>query len=460
VNENRAKPALEVFEQRLLAYASREMVWFDNQSHTYEQILQRREDWKSELLKLGVGPGTVCAFAGDYWPHVIAFILALINVGAVAVPFSLANATEIPRLCEIAKAEHLFRFDQTGSWTVERLAFDQCHPLVADFRNSGSAGLIVFSSGSTGSPKGILHDFERLLSKFMQPRRSHRTLMFLLLDHLGGINTLLSVLTNGGVCVVAKARTPDAVGATVEAANVELLPVTPSFLSMLFISGALDSFDFSSVSLVTYGTEPMPEQTLQRATARLPNVRFQQTFGLSEIGVLHSKSLKSSSLLMRIGGEGFETQVREGVLWIRSASAMVGYLNAPDPFDKEGWLNTGDVVVMEGDYLRVLGRESDIINVGGQKVFPAEVEEVLLQAGNVLDVSVSGEKHPLMGSVVTALVELGEPEDQAALKRRLRAFSLQRLAPYKVPAKFAIADRPLHNHRFKKMRGAKVAEAH
>jgi acyl-CoA synthetase (AMP-forming)/AMP-acid ligase II len=155
---------------------------------------------------------------------------------------------------------------------------------------------------------------------------------------------------------------------------------------------------------------------------------------------------------VRVGGDGFETKIVDGILWIRSRSAMVGYLNAPSPFDSEGWLNTGDLVEIQGEYLRILGRESDIINVGGQKVFPVEVESVVLQAPNVSDVTVYGEPHPLLGRIVAARVATHTPEDPNALRARIREFCLERLAPYKVPVRVLPASGAVHNDRFKRMR--------
>ena len=79
---------------------------------------------------------------------------------------------------------------------------------------------------------------------------------------------------------------------------------------------------------------------------------------------------------------------------------MLGYLNAPSPFDADGWFNTQDAVEQDGEWLRFLGRTSDLINVGGQKVYPAEVESVLLELENVLDVTVRGEPNPIIGQIV------------------------------------------------------------
>src|SRR5262249_18622023 len=149
-----------------------------------------------------------------------------------------------------------------------------------------------------------------------------------------------------------------------------------------------------------------------------------------------------------------ELRVRDGMLELRSPYAMVGYLNAPDPFDGEGWLNTRDAVLVDGEWIRVLGRASDLINVGGEKVFPAELEEVLQRAENVLDAACFGEPDPLLGSRVAAKVVLASPEDPVALRQRLRAFCLRSLDRYKVPVRFEIATGSLVSDRHKKKRGS------
>src|SRR6185369_15483612 len=123
-------------------------------------------------------------------------------------------------------------------------------------------------------------------------------------------------------------------------------------------------YDLSSLALITYGTEPMPASTLERVAQAFPSVKLLQTYGMTELGILRSQSRDSASLWVRVGGEGYETKVVDGRLWIRARSAMLGYLNAPTPFDAEGFLDTGDLVETDGEWVRFLGRKSDIINVG------------------------------------------------------------------------------------------------
>jgi acyl-CoA synthetase (AMP-forming)/AMP-acid ligase II len=286
----------------------------------------------------------------------------------------------------------------------------------------------------------------------MLPRHARVTLTFLLLDHIGGINTLFYTLANGGTVVAVPSRDPELVCQAISAHGVQSLPTSPTFLNLLLISEAYTRHDLSSLELITYGTEVMPASTLQRLHELFPHIQLLQTYGLSELGILRSKSKDSQSLWVKVGGEGFETKIVDGVLWVRAKSAMLGYLNAPSPFDAEGWMNTQDMVEVDGDYIRILGRRSEIINVGGQKVYPAEVESVLLQLSNVRDAAVVGEANPITGQIVTARINLFEPEDLSAFKRRLRSFCRERLAAYKIPTKIVLTEQEQHSARFKKMR--------
>jgi acyl-CoA synthetase (AMP-forming)/AMP-acid ligase II len=196
----------------------------------------------------------------------------------------------------------------------------------------------------------------------------------------------------------------------------------------------------------------MPQSTLDRLSKVFPNVILQQTYGLSEVGVLGSQSRDDGSLWMRIGGEGFQTKIIDNVLWIKSKYAMVGYLNSPSEFDADGWFNTQDQVEADGEYFRILGRVTDLINVGGQKVYPAEVENFILQVGNIQDVAVFGERHALLGQIVVAKVVLESPESVDSVKKRIRIACLGKLASFKVPVKVILAEGALHNARQKKIR--------
>jgi acyl-coenzyme A synthetase/AMP-(fatty) acid ligase len=211
-------------------------------------------------------------------------------------------------------------------------------------------------------------------------------------------------------------------------------------------------YDLSSLKRITYGTEVMPQFTLNRLKDIFPDVVLQQTYGLSEVGVLRSQSRDDGSLWVRIGGEGFQTKVVDDILWIKSDYRMIGYLNAPSDFDEQGWFNTNDKVEVDGEYFKILGRTTDIINVGGQKVYPAEIEDVILSLHNIGDVAVFGEANPLLGQIIVAKVILKDEEPISEVKKRIRKACKNKLTSFKVPAKVMLAEGQLHTSRHKKTR--------
>lgn len=438
--------------ERFNQWAGREaMVWRDR-TYAYDWLLRTINDWRGLLVRHRIAPTQVVAIEGDYSPHVCALLLVLMENNNIIVPITSSVESKKIEYLEIAQVEQVITFDEQDRWQVRSRSACVDHPLLLKARERGTPGLVLFSSGSTGASKASLHDFANLLAKHRTPRQAMRTLTFLLFDHIGGINTLSHTLANGGTTISIEDRDPDTVCRAIQRHRVELLPTSPSFLNLMLISEVYLRYDLSSLKLITYGTEPMPATTLRRLNDALPAVRFKQTYGLSELGILHSHSKESNSLWVKVGGEGFETKVVDNVLWIRAGSAMMGYLNAPTPFDEDGWFNTGDVVEAEGEYIRILGRKTEIINVGGEKVYPAEVEGVLMQLDNVRDVTVRGKSNPILGHIVSATFNLFEPESRESLQRRIREFCTGRLEPFKVPVLIDITDDSQYSQRFKKMR--------
>lgn len=204
--------------------------------------------------------------------------------------------------------------------------------------------------------------------------------------------------------------------------------------------------------MVTYCTEVMLESTLLRFHELFPNIKLLQTYGLSEIGIMCSKSKSSDSLWVKIGGEDFKTRVVDGIPEIKAPSAMLGYLNAPSPFTNDGWFHTGDSVIIDGEYMKILGRKSEIINVGGLKVYPAQVESVLQTMDGVEDIAVSGEENALTGQMVKARVKLSTNEKVSEFKRRMKMFCKGKLENFQIPQKVILVDDAMYGERFKKMR--------
>lgn len=427
------------------------LVWRDR-VYRYADLAQSYHDWVARLTAAGVTAGASVAVIGDFSPSSVAALVALVRLDCILVPLSRESRDQHAQFLAIAEVDFAIELDADDGATVTRTGLRRDHPLLAELRARGEAGLVLFSSGSTGKPKAILHALPQLLEKFRKPRHCYRTVTFLLFDHIGGFNTLFYTLANLGCVVAPDDRSVKNVCRAIERHRAELLPTSPSFLNLLLLGESHRDFDLSSLKLVTYGTEVMPERTLERLSAALPHVRLQQTYGLSELGILRSKSASNQSLLVQVGGEDYETRVVDGTLRIRARCSMMGYLNAPSPFDAEGWFDTGDSVTQEGEYYRILGRVTEIINVGGQKVYPAEVEKVLAEIAGFTDVAVTGEPHLLMGNVVVATVQMAHPLPAADVKRQIQEHCRGRLQPFMVPAKVKVVTESLVNSRFKKVR--------
>ena len=429
------------------------VVWRD-QIFSYQKILRFYQGCRDFLQKQSVVPFSVVSLEADFSPLSIGFLLALIEQGSTIVPLTTSVEAKKPEFREIAEVEYVLKVgDKIGACEIVATGRRATHPILTRVREMGHPALILFSSGSTGKSKAAVHDFLPLLDKFKTPRKSKRMISFLLFDHIGGINTLLYVLSNAGTLVTVEGRAPETIVSAIEKYRVEALPTSPTFLNLLLMSEAHRGRNLSSLELITYGTEPMPESTLSRLRAAFPDVQLQQTYGLSELGILRSKSKSADSLWVKIGGEGFETRVREGLLEIKAKSAMLGYLNAPSPFTEDGWFKTGDLVEVDGEYFRILGRKSDLINVGGEKVYPAEIENALLQMPGVEQAVVTAETNLITGNLVKATVRLNRAETVDEFRKRMReSLREQGLANFKIPQKVVLADKDLHTERFKQAR--------
>jgi long-chain acyl-CoA synthetase len=399
------------------------LVWHD-EGYSYSEVVSATESWGRILIEEGVRPGNVVALEGDYSLNACSLLLALIQRKAIVVPLAVAVKSLREEFLQVVEVQFVFSFDDHDNWRIDRRNAMVANYVTQELIKIGDPGLVLFSSGSTGRNKGALHNFAKLMEKFKKPRHKMCTINFLLFDHIGGINTLFYTLSNGGTVVTTGDRNADTICKLIEKYKIELLPTTPTFLNLLLLSEAYKNYNLTSLKLITYGTEVMPKSTLQKIQRVFPNVRLLQTYGLSELGILRSKSKDSGSLWMKVGGEGFETKVVDGILWIRAESAMIGYLNAPSPFTEDGWFITGDAVERDGDYIRILGRKSEVINVGGEKVYPAEVESLIQTMEGVVDVAVSSESNPITGQIVKARVKLntGEGVNSAGIGFRIIKF--------------------------------------
>ncbi len=423
----------------------------DGKEYTFGNIYSEYREAGRVLNENGVKEGSVVSVIAEFSPVSIAFFITLIEKNAIVVPIS-KTIKNVERYISISESEYVIDLKDEKNFSVKETGHTVRHEMLRELVQKGHPGLILFSSGTTGEPKAALHDLSFLMEKFKKPGKRLSTVTFLLFDHIGGFNTMMHSLSSGNLIVTLKERSPEEVCRLIEKYHVELLPTSPTFINMILLSHVYERYDLSSLKMITYGTEPMPESTLKSLHKILPDVRLKQTYGLSEVGIMSTKSESSDSLYMKIGGEGFETKIEDEILYIRAKSAMMGYLNAPSPFDEEGWFNTKDKVEQKGDYLKILGRTTDLINVGGEKVYPNEVESVLLSVEGVKDVYVYAEDSPITGKKVVADVCVDPENNQRGYIKKLRRYSKDHLEAFKRPASYRLTDKPFYGERFKKKR--------
>jgi long-chain acyl-CoA synthetase len=438
--------------ERLDAVGSEPAVFWRGQTYSGHDMAARIRadiDWLSDT---GVTQGSVVLLRGDYSPRTASLLVACIELKTIVAPLLPASLAKTPTLLEIVNPGFVLDSAADDDVVLATRSQTTTHELMRRLQQAARPGLILFTSGSTGEPKGVVHDFGRLLHKFHARRPAMRTLNFLLFDHWGGLNTLLHCLANSSPVVLVEGRTPESICRLLEDHKVELLPASPTFLNMLLLSKAYVGRDLSALRVITYGSEPMPHSTLAGLRTAFPNAELRQTYGLIELGVLRAKSQSSDSLWVKVGGEGYDVRVVDGILQIKADSAMLGYLNAPSPFTDDGYFVTGDRVEIDGEYLRILGRDSELINVGGQKVFPAEVEGVLLECELVQEAIVYGQRHPLTGKIVCADVQLRGHQDENDARRTIKRFCAERLEPFKIPVKLRFVTSGLQSDRLKRLR--------
>lgn len=428
------------------------IIWKNNE-YSYSWLISKYHDWLIHLEHKKVKNNSVIVVLADFSPNSIALMIALIKKKAIIVPLSSSINSKKNVFISISKPDFQIKIKNNDEISIKFLDKRSNNKLYKKLKINDKPGLVLFSSGSTGKSKASVHDLSFLLKKFLKPRKTLITITFLLFDHIGGINTLFYILSNAGTIVTTEDRRPKSVLKLIDRYKIELLPTSPTFLNLLLISEEYKNFNLKSLKIISYGTEPMPQTTLNKLSLLFPEIIFKQTYGLSEVGILQSKSESSDSLWLKVGGKDNKTRIINNMLEIKSKSAMLGYLNAPSPFTTDGWFKTYDLVEERGDCLKIIGRESELINVGGEKVYPQEVENILLKIDEVLDVTVYGEKNIIIGNIVCAKIQLKRnSEDNQILKKKIKKYCTNHLDNYKVPVKIEFEEEITFNSRFKKNR--------
>ena len=417
---------------------------------TYEELGQMVGAARHELAQLKLDRPTAFGLIGEYGPAATAWLLALAEAGHFVAPLS-GNAVEHPAKLALINAQWIVVAEAKEWKTFPRVDEPSSHSLFRQLAEQKTAGLILFSSGTSGAPKAMVQDFGKLLASYESRHESDLGMLALLcFDHIGGLNTLFNTLAAGSLLAVPASRSPADVAATIARHRVAVLPASPTFLNLLLTAGLTE--ELSSLRVITYGTEPMPESLLARLKAAFPQVRFIQTFGTSETGITRTESPEGDSTFLRFEDPHLEWKVIDDELWLRSRTQIAGYLNASNErFTADGWFRTGDKVEQgPNGTLRILGRMGEMINVGGEKLMPAEVESVVLGIPGVADCRVRGEANALTGQTVVVDV-VASVADREALRSAIRTACRERLARHKIPTRVTFVP-SVSGERMKKTR--------
>lgn len=322
---------------------------------------------------------------------------------------------------------------------------------------SGGAPCVVKTSGSMSvHHKFVLHDLHRFVKKYKTiGTHFEKTLAFSPLDSIAGMETLLEAVTHkAGLALYSDKISPQSIIEALVRHRVDYFQTTPSFMNLLSSHLKDVSWHLKDLKKIAFGSEPSNPGTLELYLQKLPTVELMHTYGMTEIGILKTKTDPQKPWRFRLDGTLNPYRVIEEKLEVFSPCLMVGYLNAPGGGDADGWFKTGDVIqdVDDQGYLRVVGRQDGTINVGGRKFFPTELEDILVRMDSIQDVLVYAKSSPIVGNIVCADVVLKDNKSEAEFRSQFKGFSETHLPAFMSPSVIKIIERDLFSERLKKIR--------
>jgi fatty-acyl-CoA synthase/feruloyl-CoA synthase len=442
------------------------------------------------LRTLGLRHGDRLAIIAANIPENVIAYLATLRLGAVVVPVNARLAVpEIAYILDdatpvvIASAPE---FDQTVDAAIAQSTLSAARvtlgpagsypDLVAphgiddavteDHAREDDDALIMYTSGTTGKPKGVLLDHHRAVWAALAQvvslglRDGEVYLHLPPLYHSGGVVFLDAITILGGTNVLIPAFEPEAVFSTIERERITALLGVPTMYEFLLQAPGLDSFDLSSWRTGVFGAAPMSARTIGQLLERLPGVDFYQQCGQTEAGPTgiystfdqvrerpdSSGHLAQPFLVARVVDEVGEdvSPGSVGELVFRGDGVMKGYWNNPEGTAeamRDGWLHTGDLVELHDDgAMRLVDRLKDIIITGGRNVYSAEVEKALGGHPDLADFAVIGKPHPEWGETVIVVVTPKDGSEPTI--ESIREYLRPLIADYKLPREMRIGDIP------------------
>ena len=426
---------------------------YDGKKYSYNELYIKIKEIEN-FIKGKIKSGEVVAILADYSFVSIALFFALYENKNIIAPITSTSQKEIDGKLKESFSTKIINLENE-KLVITNIKSEASHKIINDLQTSKCAGLILFSSGSTGAPKAMIHNLDTLVDSYGDKKQKQiNMLVFLMFDHIGGINTMLNILSMNATMIIPQNRNADDICKLIEEYKIAVLPSSPTFLNLILINRSYEKYDLSSLRMITYGTETMPEGLLNRLKAVFSKVKFLQTFGTSETGIAATSSKSSNSTFMKIDDENLEYKIVDNELWLRSKTQILGYLNrSMESFTNDGWFKTGDLVELDNEgFIKIIGRNKEIINVGGQKVLPSEVESVLLGMDEIEDCLVYGEQNAITGQSVSCDVVLKHGIDDSGFKILVRKFCKDKLDNFKIPTRVNVVQKTEFTERFKKSR--------
>jgi acyl-CoA synthetase (AMP-forming)/AMP-acid ligase II len=294
-----------------------------------------------------------------------------------------------------------------------------------------SPNVIVATSGTSGPPKLVDHSWESLLAAARMAEQWHGLAWLLVYDatRWAGLQVWLQALLTGGRLVVPGSRDPDVVAKAIVEEEVAIMPATPTLLRRLLMSGDQASLAQAKIDRITLGGEAADGPLLDQVRQAFPRAKISHVYATTELGEVFRVTdgrpgFPAAWLGKALPGGGRLSTRRDGELLVQLSrdAAEVG---------------TGDLVEKRGDRYEFAGRRSDVIVVGGAKVFPRRVEEILRRVPGISDARVYGLPSAMTGELVAAEVVLHEPLPAGASPDAIRSAALavcrESLEPHAVP---------------------------
>ncbi|MFK0284958.1 FadD3 family acyl-CoA ligase [Streptomyces sp. NPDC090499] len=424
---------------------------------TFAQLAERVRVAAGAFAALGVGRGDRVAIWAPNSAEWIVAAFGLLTAGGVLVPvntrFKAAEAHDIvvrSRAKAVLVQQGFLGLEFTGPPGVPVLDLksgflDGGSPLERHVGGDDVAD-IVFTSGTTGRPKGVLMTHAQTLRLYEEwcdladLRAGDRYLIVNPFFHIFGYKAgCVASLIRGATILPVPVFDVERVLDLVERERVTMLPGPPTLYHSLLEARAKGGRDLSSLRCAVTGAADIPVELIRRISEELPFRSIMTGYGLSEAGTVTASrpgdSFEDIATTVGTPCDGVEIRVAgDGEVLVRGYSVMRGYLDDPaataEAVDEDGWLHTGDLGTLDGrGHLRIVGRKKDMFLVGGFNAYPAEIEGFLLRHPAVAQVAVIGVPDPRMGQVGKAFVVRHGPVTEA----ELIAWSRERMAGFKVP---------------------------